>query len=391
VSEPRTVAAVVFLVYGLWIAMYFASGHDARVLIALDRKAVLRGHGSSAIHDDSTFPYSGPGYAYDGGWWYLIALDPIHAASYVDSAGYRYIKIIYPLTARALALGKADLIPYTLILVNWLALAFGTLFLALWLKRRGISHWLALLYPAYYGVFISFQRDLTEPLAYALVLAAIYLYGFGGRRRILGSSTCFALAALTRDKSAIFAVVYGLALLFVPQQGESRHFRPWRNLGPAALFLAIACAPLLVYEALLRVWLGSAGTPLNEQSVPLQGILSHGVPASSLAIESVSVFVPSMVCAGLALLALKRRIWRVEVFLLLLMIELTVVTLNPLYFVDARGVTRVGIAIVVAALLCLPAFDRLTGGRRWWVAVCGVCWASITVVWGITSLFLAAS
>jgi hypothetical protein len=390
-SSARGVAIAVFLVYGLWIAIYFASGHDARVLIALDRKAVLRGHGSSVIRYDPTFPYSGPGYAYDGGWWYLIALDPAHAASYVDFPGYRYTKILYPLTARTLALGVANLIPYTLILVNWLALALGTLFLALWLKRRGVHPWLALLYPTYYGTFISFQRDLTEPMAYALVLAAIYLYDFGGRRRTLGASACFALAILTRDKSAIFAVLYGLALLFMPGNEERWYLRPVRNFRAAALFLAIAGAPILAYEAFLRVWLGAAGTPLNEQATPLQGILGHGVPTSSLGIEAVAVFVPATICAGLAAWALCRRIWRVEIFLLLLVIELTVVTLNPLYFVDARGVTRVGIAIVIAALLCLPALDEISGRRRWWLAACAVCWTSITAVWAVISLFLAVS
>jgi hypothetical protein len=391
VSPPGRVATLVFLVYGLWLAVYFASGHDARVFIALDRKAVAHRHAGGAIRYDPTFPYNGPGYGYDGGWFYLIALDPVHARDYVDSASLRYTKILYPVTARLLALGRADLIPYTLILVNWMALGLGTYFLAAWLRRRGLAPVYALLYSFYYGLFIGFQRDLTEPLSYALVLAAVYLYDFGGRRRLLGSSACFAPAILARDKAAVFAIIYGLALLFSGPEECTLSTRIMRNLPCTVLFLAIAGLPMLAYKLFLHFWLGAVNVPLNEQAAPLQGIFAAGIPVNALAVESISVFVPALICGSLAVWALWQRIWRVEVVLLLVMIELTVVTLNPGYFVDMRGVPRVGTSIVVTALLCLPWFDRVTRGNRTWLRICGMCWVAVTVVTATAALFLAAS
>jgi hypothetical protein len=388
----------VILAYGLWLAGLAITGHDPRVFIALERKAIFQGHGSQVIRYDKTFPYNGPGYEYDGGYFYLIALDPVHAGSYLDAPSARYSKILYPMTARVLALGRSDLIPYTLILINWLTLGLGTLFLAAWLKRHNIFPGLALLYSFYFGTFIGIQRDLTEPMSYSLVLAAIYLYDLGGRKRLLGSSACFALAILTRDKAAVFAILYGLAILLARTDAPGRIARVARNGPAAALFLAIAGLPMLVYKVFLHSWLGAAAgplngqaVPLNEQAAPLQGILAAHIPMNALLVESISVFLPTLIVTGLALWALKRRIWRLEIAVLLVMIELTVVTLNPAYFVEMRGVTRVGIAIVIGTLLCLPVFDRLTQGNRRWLVVCGVCWTSITIVEATAGLFLARS
>jgi hypothetical protein len=47
-----------------------------------------------------------------------------------DVPAYRYQRILYPVAARALALGNADLVPWTLIIVNVIALMAGV-----WLPR----------------------------------------------------------------------------------------------------------------------------------------------------------------------------------------------------------------------------------------------------------------
>lgn len=62
---------------------------------------------------------------YDGQFTYFIARDGAGAEPFIDGASLRYQRIIYPLFARLLAVGQADLIPYTLILINVLALGIG--------------------------------------------------------------------------------------------------------------------------------------------------------------------------------------------------------------------------------------------------------------------------
>src|SRR5512139_1594311 len=59
---------------------------------------------------------------YDGQFAYQIARDPLNAARLLDVPAYRYQRILYPLVACAVALGQGNLIPWTLIAVNWLAL-----------------------------------------------------------------------------------------------------------------------------------------------------------------------------------------------------------------------------------------------------------------------------
>jgi len=63
---------------------------------------------------------------YDGQFAYFIAVDPLGAAPLIDVPAYRYQRIVYPLLARLLALGRREWIPWMLPLVNLIALAAGT-------------------------------------------------------------------------------------------------------------------------------------------------------------------------------------------------------------------------------------------------------------------------
>jgi hypothetical protein len=171
---------VIFCAYGFYVAAVFLFGQGAPTFIALEKGVVQSSHASSVIKVDPRWPYAAPGRGYDGQAYYFIALDPVNPRYYEDNPVDRYAKILYPMTARLLAFGRPGLIPYTLVLVNWLALAFGTLAIAAWLKSKGISPWFAVSYGLYFGLFIAFARDCVEPMAYAWVALAIYLFEFGG-------------------------------------------------------------------------------------------------------------------------------------------------------------------------------------------------------------------
>jgi hypothetical protein len=107
-------------------------------------------------------------------------------------------------------------------MVNWLALGGGTLALAAWLRRKGLSPWLALLFGLYPGLFIALRLDLTEPLGYAFVALGVYLFDYGPtRRRVLWAGLSFALGVLARETTAVFPAVYALALLVGPVVGRT--------------------------------------------------------------------------------------------------------------------------------------------------------------------------
>jgi hypothetical protein len=131
-----TVAAVVLLFYGAWLAVQVPRSHDGRDFILLERTVAQRHVAGSVIRVGP--PYLNE-FGYDGQFYYYIAFDPVHARFYIDDPSYRYTRILYPIMARLLAFGRPALIPYTLIAVNWLALGFGTQLLAAWLRRRACS------------------------------------------------------------------------------------------------------------------------------------------------------------------------------------------------------------------------------------------------------------
>ncbi len=347
-NAPWMPALVVLLVYGAILIGSLASGHDARDFIRIGRRFVLRSHASAVIQYDPHYAYMADNTGNDGQFAYYLALDPANARYYMDYPSYRYTRILYPLAARALAFGQAGLIPYTLLLVNLLAVAGGTLALAAWLRRRGCSPWLALLFGFYPGVAVVLQRDLTEVLAYALVALAVYLFDFGGRWGRM-SARRWATAALRRVRAN------------------------WRR---AALLLATALAPFAAYKLFLFAWLGDFGTrpDLAPHLVPFSGLFFLWPWQYQQIVVVVAVIVPALICAGMALWALARRAWTVEIWSLLLNIQVLVVMLAPTSYFIYSGTGRITTGVIVAVLLAVPTFDALTGGNRGWLIACAAWW-----------------
>jgi hypothetical protein len=402
--SPWTAAALVLLFYVLWLAAFFLTGHEARDAIYLGKPFVLQSHRSAVIQYDPTYHYvANDRQGYDGQYAYFIALDPANARYYVDDAAYRYTRILYPLAARLLALGQPALVPFTLLAVNLLAVTGGTLAVAAWLRRKGVSPWLALLLGLSPGVCWAIQRDLTEPLGYALVALGMYLYDFGGLRRVFWAGVAFGLAALARESTLIFPLVYGLALAFAGGATAPAHaaggLKPWLAGRPHALFtlarqrlatnwrhtallLGLAVGPFLAYKVFLLLWLGSLGTPasLTPVVVPFAGVLAHWPWGAEQDIIVGTVILPALVCAGLAIWALRRRLADAAIWALLANVLLFVVMLNPRSYV-LDGTVRITLGVTLAALVGVPAFDRLTRRNRGWLALCGALWLATLPFW----------
>lgn len=390
------VALVALLFYAAWIAVFFASGHEIRDFILISRRYVLQSHASSVIQLDPHYTkYGGLTRNFDGQFYYFIALDPPNARYYLDTgvvaAGYRYGRIVYPLLARALALGQPNVIPYTLLLVNWLAVAGGTWALAAWLKRRRVSPWLALIFALYPGVFSALQCDLVEALAYALVALAVYLFDFGGRRRVIASGAVFALAMLTRETTVVFAVIYGLTLLApgavsVSGAGSIRAWLSrlrdawhgdWRTTWrPAATFFATAFVPVVVYKAWLLWWLGDPGMRADQYPLrlPFAGLFDYWPWNGNQYLQIECVILPALICAGVGLYALARQQWHAAVVALLANIVLFVFFLPGGSYDNLFGSGRVTTGVVLAALLAVPTLDGITRGRRGWLFACAALW-----------------
>ena len=387
-----TPVAIVLACYAFWTIAFLHGGHDIHDFILVGRNFAHQSTKSATINAafGPTYHYA-PIVGYDGQFCYFIALDPVNARYYTDRPAFRYGRILYPMAARLLALGQPGLMPYTLLLINWLAVGAGTLFIALWLKGKGRPAGLAIFYGLYSGLLIAFQRDLTEPLSYGLVALGIYLFDFGGRRRIVWSGLAFAGALLTRETTIVFAGLYGVAPLVAGLAASSGHgLRDWRERlmasvrsgwRDAALLLGIAFGPFLLYKLFLLGWLGSPGVraDLAPNLIPFEGLLVYW-PWPTLGWTVATIVVPALVCAVLGLLALRRQLFSVEVWALLANVLLFVVMLPSLDYVDYQGTSRITTGVVLAALFCVPAFDAVVGRHRWWLSVCGALWVTITLI-----------
>jgi hypothetical protein len=234
-------------------------------------------------------------HGYDGQYYYRIAVAPFGDEQGLDRPAYRYQRIVYPLAARLLALGDRARIAITLVLVNVGAIALGTLFVALLARRNGLSVAFAVPYALYIGQVACFWRDLAEPLAYALVAAALLLWR---AERPWPAAVLLLAATLTKEAAILFTAAVCAHLLL--------HGR-LRALG---LVLAIAVLPYALWQlALWRIFgqSGMAGTD-RPLLLPFAG-LRHVSTVRQLIETLPAVVIPALLCLAVVLLGW-RRLWR---------------------------------------------------------------------------------
>ena len=364
-SSPVAVAATVFVLYGGWVGLaHYHFHHRMTDFAFVGSQFVDRSSASRAIDADRGAVQSPLGY--DGQFFLYIAQDPRGAVPYIDNPSYRYGRIVYPLLARTLALGRQDAIPFMLVAVNVLAVALGTFALGVVLRRHGQSPWYALIFAAYPGIFIAVLRDLSEALAYALTACAVALFDRPGRRGLVSSAALFAVATLTRETAVVFALACAW-LLFLRDRSVRR----------ALPFAAGAVLPYVLYRTLfLDQWLGHVGvpSPLLPTAVPFGGI-AHYFPWNDLAIQQVyAIVLPGVFCLALAGWSLLRRPDDLGLWALAANVVAFVVLVPAPVFLDIYASFRVTAGIVVALVLAIPALAALRPGARAWLWLPVIAW-----------------
>ena len=381
------VALLVLAVYAAWVGAFLAAGNDVRDLVGFGKTYLDNGNFNLAFNHPDVKPIRAGGYeprsetGYDGQFAYYLAARPEHAEAFMDAPYLRYSRALHPIAARVLALGDEDAIPWTLLLINWLAAGAGTFFLASWLQARGLSRWYALLFGLFPGIFVGVQRDLTEPLAYALVTLGLLLYDNPRRSRILAAGVAFGLAGLARQTTLLFPIVIGLWLSLA----EGR-----RRDGLALLGLSVA--PYLAYSIFLRVWLGSVDDAGNLTSIPFEGLFQGGWVGERQAVTLATVVVPALI--ALVVLLPRGEPFRSGAWLpwLLLLANflLSVVFFANLGTNTYTSMGRLGTGMLLAAVMCLPYARGLPAQRRRWLAAAGVLAVlaplPVVAVQGFTSL-----
>lgn len=201
-------------------------------------------------------------WGYDGQFYYQIAVNPFGAADFLDNAPFRYQRIIYPLVARLLALGQPNIVPYTLLVINLLAIVLSVELLSDYLRMNRVNPWFSIGYGLYFGQATALTFDTTEPFTYLLITLGIWLWS---KEHLNWSALLFGIASLSRETAVLFPLGY-VAYFFLQQK--------WME---TAKFLAISILPLVCWLAALSFIFGETGvtfTPPFEQ-VPFAGIFFH--------------------------------------------------------------------------------------------------------------------
>lgn len=378
------VAGVALAGYMLIFLLFLGYFGDIRDFVVIGKPFITQSDKSPVIHPDPDYNYDKNGVGYDGQFAYYIALDPPNARYYLDQGyvSYRYSRILYPMAARVLALGQRDFIPAAMVAVNLLAISSGTWALAAWCSRRKLSPWLALVYAFYVGQVMAFVRSLNEPLAYALVALGIYLLERLPQRRLLAAAV-FSLAALGREATLIFPVLYGLLMLFggVEVVGGASSLSLTSRLRKSALFLLVAIVPAAAWQLFLQLWLGSTGWGQGAGllRIPLSGLYSlYPLEPSTLEVVEV-VIVPGVICLALGVRTLLRDPLtrrRVELWALMLNFVLLVTLLYPDPLIELYAAGRISIPVVLCAILSLALVRS-----RWWFYWCCGLWLTATVAY----------
>ncbi len=202
---------------------------------------------------------------------------------------------------------------------------------------------------------MSVRLSLTEPLAYALVIAAIWL---DRREHPWWSAIGFALAGLTKEPALIFAGAYMLWMVFE---------RRWWDAVRLGL---VAWVPFIAWQGVLYLWLGSPGLgPGGALRTPFEIIPYFGfwriytttgsvtVFAAFAAVAGLMVVVPSIWGVIRSLLDLARRVWHPYVFLLLA--NAAVFAIIPYStFREPLGILRLIPGLTVALLLYAARYRR---------------------------------
>lgn len=182
---------------------------------------------------------------YDGQFFFYMAYKPsliwtcphdqAHCPTYEPY--FRWQRVFYPLVVRVLALGQPALIPYTMLLANFIGVLVVAYLIGKMAVEMGVSRWMGAAAGLFCGELLGFLRDLADPFGVLWIVVAVYLLR---RNRPLWAAAAAAAAILTREQ-----LVFYLPILALPLLAQRR----WLTLAQSA---AITLVPFIAWQALLH-------------------------------------------------------------------------------------------------------------------------------------------
>jgi len=285
---------------------------------------------------------------YDGQFVYYIAQDPNpdNATALIDVPAYRYQRILLPMLARVLSLGNASLIPWLLPAISLLAHTAAVFLLSKLLEKWSLNRWYALSYGLWVGMLLALRLDLPEALAFALVIAAVYLE-FNGLFRL--SWIFYGLALFAKETTLLFLGAQLLLYLY---------HRRWRD------FVGLSLVTLVPY-AIFQFWLlgtfgqlglssgGIRATPM--EWIPFMGIWRINEHSFQVMVAFFAIYLPTLVGPALwALWASAKHILRegLELSSSALFLNAAIIPFLPFsLYSEPYGALRFASGLVLAIVL----------------------------------------
>lgn len=305
---------------------------------------------------------------YDGHYSYQIAYRLFNEESEISPAyphadelptAYRFQRILYPFLARLLALGWSELVPWTLIGLNLIAIAIGTWVTELLLRHHQTSNWYALIYGLYAGNLVALRSDMNEPLAMMLVMLAMLAWA---KERHNWAFFWFALSLLAKETSLLFILAFGL---YSVQQHN------WRNTAG----LGISLLPYMVWQFFLFSWLGEFGFSSGQAFIwlPFGGwLMSYELSWQALLLTSLLIIpigvIPTIAGLIISIRSIARRFFHPYVYAILFN-AIFMLFLPHLTFRESSAVIRViqGLAITLLLLGALTQSKRILNYSVLWL------------------------
>lgn len=200
--------------------------------------------------------------AYDGMLYYQVARDlPALVSGQKPSldSPYRFQRILLPVFAYAVVLGKGEYLPYALLLIN-LAAAIGSFVLMLLITKKPDVHALTVvLNPA---ILVGVLYSLTEPLSLFFMMVFFFIWEKRGRTLDILSIGALFLSLFARETT-----VFLIALLCV--------WFVWNRQWKQAFLVALPVLPFLLWQQFLTMRLGAVPFQANSNimNIPFRGPL----------------------------------------------------------------------------------------------------------------------
>lgn len=235
---------------------------------------------------------------YDGQYAYYFARDPGGSPGCMDVAAYRIQRILLPALGYLLSFGVDALIPVVFVVANLTALVVSVALLEDLLVALRVSRWYALVYGLFFGTVAGVRLSTAEPLAYGLVIGALWVRQQENSRPWIEALLLLA-AALTKETTLPFVA----ALMLY----DGVHGR-WRDALRLGLIVGV---PFALWQLVLYGWLGTFGVGSGGGgATPFEVVPYNGVWRIFTDTENLRVFlVVGTLAFGVAVLPSLWGLW----------------------------------------------------------------------------------